>query len=462
MNKPLVLIINPLKSHIENQIVNSIISLEGIDYYLLDGNDFNSYQYGRIPNLVLILLDNCNGTNFPIWKFQDLFNNFPPIPILCVINTRSECKHCLKCKQIAWDFIPTPISASDIQLFIFWHLKNFKKEEAESIELVLKEKSLADLFVGQSVSSLNIKSKILKIAHYDVTVLLQGETGSGKELSAKLIHYLSNRSTGPFIAINCGAIPTELFENELFGHKKGAYTHADTTEKGVVQAANKGTLFFDEIESLPIHSQVKLLRFIEEKKYKPLGQSISVSSDVRIIAAANKDLNNLVKTGEFRDDLFYRLSVVNIEVSPLRNRKEDIPLLARHIVEKFSKLYSKKIIGITPEAVMYLTYYSWPGNIREMENMLQEAVILSSNNWIELDNLNFSKNNGDSGFKLESFQKAKNKNIDEFERKYLKSVLKMFNGNVSKASGFAKKDRREFYRLISKYKIEPNSYRLNK
>ena len=296
----------------------------------------------------------------------------------------------------------------------------------------------------------------------DITVLLQGETGTGKELTAKLIHHLSDRAKEPFIAVNCGAIPNELFENELFGHKRGAYTHADTTEKGLIYEAEHGTLFLDEIESMPITSQVKLLRFIEDKQYKPLGQSSIIYSDVRIIAAANQDLIKLVEKGEFREDLFYRLLVVNIFIPPLRDRKEDIPILARHFVERFTKLFSKKIECIKPEALMYLTYFSWPGNTRQLENLLQEAVILSECDFIEKEHLNFRKYNKNINYTVHSFEKTKKEISDEFEKKYLERVLDLFNGNVSKASQFAKKDRRDFYRLIKKHKIEPDIFRLVK
>jgi len=462
MNESLVLLIDPLNSSLKKPIVKSLISNNRIDYHSIDMTDPELNKIGINPSLVMILLDNWDGENIDINKFQELPNTFPLTPTLSIINTSLGCEKCLVCQSFTWNFIHTPVTDQDINLIISWYIKNGKRKKSESTEFYLKQRSLVDIFVGESSETIRVKDKILRIAPYDVTVLLQGETGSGKELSAKLIHYLSNRSKGPFVAVNCGAIPTELFENELFGHRKGAYTNADSTEKGLVYSAHGGTLFLDEIGSLPLSSQVKLLRFIEEKKYKPLGQTSTITSDVRIIAATNKNLADLVEVGKFRDDLFYRLSVVNINISPLKERKDDIPLLVKHFVERFSKIYSKKIKGIKPEALMQLMYYSWPGNIREMQNILQESVILSTNNWIEANNLNFKKHSSHSNYILKSFQETKKNNIEEFERDYLRIVLKLFNGNVSKASEFAKKDRREFYRLINKYKIQPDLYRFLK
>ena len=462
MNESMVLIVNPLNSSLKKPIIESLISNNRIDYLSLDMTDPELNKVGINPSLVLVLLDNWDGENIDINKFQELPNVFPSTPTLSVINTSLGCEKCLDCQSFTWNFIHTPVTDQDINLIISWYIKNGKQKKPESTEFYLKQRSLVDIFVGESSETIRVKDKILRIAPYDVTVLLQGETGSGKELSAKLIHYLSNRSKGPFIAVNCGAIPTELFENELFGHRKGAYTHADSTEEGLVYSAHGGTLFLDEIGSLPLNSQVKLLRFIEEKKYKPLGQTSTVTSDVRIIAATNKNLADLVEAGKFRDDLFYRLSVVNINISPLKDRRDDIPLLVKHFLERFSKIYSKKIKGIKPEAWMHLMYYSWPGNIREMQNILQEAVILSTNNWIEAENLNFKKHSDRDRYILKSFQETKKHNIEEFERDYLRIVLKLFKGNVSKASEFAKKDRREFYRLINKYKIQPDLFRFLK
>jgi DNA-binding NtrC family response regulator len=249
-----------------------------------------------------------------------------------------------------------------------------------------------------------------------------------------------------------------LFENELFGHKKGAYTHASSSEIGLINSANHGTLFLDEIESLPKHSQVKLLRFLEEKKYRPLGQTNLYHSDARIIFASNSNLSDLVESGKFRADLFYRVSVVNIFLTPLTKRREDIPLLAQHFIEKYSKLYGKKILGLRPDAILAMVNYSWPGNVRELQNVLQETIVLSNDQWIEKQQLKFKSRRSDS-YIFSNFHDAKELIINNFEKDYLSYMLKTFQGNVTKASLFAGKDRREFYRLVRKHNINLDQFR---
>ena len=462
MDDSLVIVIDPLNSPLRDEVFDTLAHLGNIQYLHLEIKDINSDGTHLHPGLILVLLDNCDGDETVIRKLQELPKIFPATPVICIINTANNCRDCLKYRQFSWSFIPAPVKANDIKVLVSWFIKKDIGEKKDSIEYLLKQNSLMDLFIGESQSSLRIKNKISQIAQYDVTVLLQGETGTGKELTAKLLHYLSKRSQSPFIAVNCGTIPNELFENELFGHNKGAYTHADTTESGMVQSANKGTFFLDEIESLPLSSQVKLLRFIEEKKYKPLGNTSYLASDLRIIAASNKDLAGLVAEGKFREDLFYRLAVVNISIPPLRERRDDIRLLTKYFVDKFSKLYSKEVWGIKPDAMLSLTFYDWPGNVREMENLIQEAVIFCRGNFIETDQLNFKANSGGNNTVIKTFNQSKKQNVEEFEKKYLKTVLGLFNGNISKASEFANKNRREIYRLINKYNILPNIYRTPK
>jgi transcriptional regulator with PAS, ATPase and Fis domain len=345
MDNPLVLILNPLNLPLKYLIIESINNLETITYKSIDSSECDYNQISPSPSLVLVLLGNhCDGENLEKWKLAELQNAFPLVPIYCVVDTSSINR--LDCHDYAWGIIHTPIKKEDIQFIIHWHIKSATEDSGKSIKRYIKKRSILDLFVGESPAAVNLKNKISSVAPLDITILLQGETGTGKELAAKLIHHLSDRAGEPFIAVNCGAIPNELFENELFGHKKGAFTHADSTERGLIHAAEGGTLFLDEIESMPISSQVKLLRFIEDKQYKPLGQSSTIISDVRIIAAANQELIKLIDKGDFREDLFYRLSVVSIIIPPLRDRKEDIPLLSKHFVDRFSKIFSKDIKGI--------------------------------------------------------------------------------------------------------------------
>jgi transcriptional regulator with PAS, ATPase and Fis domain len=214
------------------------------------------------------------------------------------------------------------------------------------------------------------------IAQSDSSVLIQGETGTGKELLAKAIHSLSHRSQGPFVAVNCGALPAELLESELFGYVRGAFTGADRDKPGRFAAARGGTLFLDEIGEIAPSVQIKLLRVLQEKAYEPLGSNKSVNADVRIITASNRDLEELVRRNEFRRDLFYRINVIRLDMPPLRERKEDIPLLVEQFIQRFNQLQKKNISGIRSEALSLLGAHDWPGNVRELENVIERAFVL--------------------------------------------------------------------------------------
>jgi two-component system response regulator GlrR len=459
MNDTLVLIIDPYSSSLKEQITGLINSRDNMKCLPVVGKTYSLNMENIDPILILVLLDNCDPNDFDEAEYYPLMNFFPSVPIICLIDTNNGFKSFHNCRDFAWSFITTPVSEKDLNLLIDWYVRIQNDADNRMIEATLKQKSVPDIYIGVSPAASAIKNKLIQIAPHNVTVLLQGETGTGKELCAKLIHYLSSRSQGPFVPVNCGAVPVELFENEFFGHKKGAYTHADTSENGLVYSADNGTLFLDEIEALPVTAQVKLLRFIEEKTYRPLGQSSTLSADVRLIAATNKNLNELVKAGKFREDLYYRLSGICLSIPPLREKREDIPLLVEHFVKRFSALYSKNILGVKPEAMMHLILYHWQGNVREMENVIQQAIILNNGNWIEVENLDFSIYQKSRRHPGGSFQKVKSDYIESFERSYLVSALKVFNGNISRAAKFAGKDRREFYKLIKKYRLDPDYYR---
>ena len=363
-------------------------------------------------------------------------------------------------RKFVWNFFIYPFRKEEIFLTINWYCnKHFNlNQNIQAVYSSLKKHAAFDLFKGESKKSLEIKEKILKIAQFDVTVLINGETGTGKELCAKMIHFLSDRAKNPFVPVNCGAVPAELFENELFGHKKGAYTNAESNENGLIAEANNGTLFLDEVESLPELMQVKLLRFLEDKKYKPLGQSQYILSNVRIIAAAKKNLWERVKKNQFREDLFYRLNVLNLNLPPLQERQQDIPLLISFFIDRFSKLYNKEIKNVEPLAIMKMLHYEWAGNIRELQNVIQEAVILNSTGSINEDELNLRASSKKFN-SIGTFKSAKENSVSDFEKSYLNNLLASFKGNLTKASIFAKKDRRALGRLLKKYKLDPSTYR---
>lgn len=251
----------------------------------------------------------------------------------------------------------------------------------------MSKQSTFNNIIGDSASLQHIFEVIGKIANYKTTVLISGESGTGKELIAHAIHNNSNRAAKRFVAINCGAIPENLLESELFGHKKGAFTDASRDKKGLFEEADGGTLFLDEVGELPLHLQVKLLRVLQENSLRPVGDTRLVPIDVRIIAATLRDLEQDVTSGRFREDLYYRLNVINIKVPALRQRKEDLPLLVYHFIEKHRERLHVPVRGISRDAIDQLTEYNWPGNIRELENCIERAMIMTEGEVITPESL---------------------------------------------------------------------------
>jgi two-component system response regulator PilR (NtrC family) len=289
----------------------------------------------------------------------------------------------------------------------------------------------------------HIYKLIQQVAKTKTNVLITGESGTGKEIIAKAIHQESERSSQPFMVINCGGIPETLMESELFGHKKGSFTGANQDKKGLFEMAHKGTVFLDEIGELSLPIQVKLLRAVQEKVFKPVGGSEDISVDIRIVSATNKSLEEEVIAGNFREDLFYRLNVIEIKVPPLRERKADLRALAQHFLEKYSTEMGKKITKFSSYAIELLKKYDFPGNIRELENLLERSVALSTTNIILPDSLALSlhKRRWIEGFKDRRFDLdevsrgvALDSILEEIEREYLKKALDCSNGNKNKAS----------------------------
>src|SRR5262249_21587410 len=302
--------------------------------------------------------------------------------------------------------------------------------------------------------------KIPRLARCDASVLIAGETGTGKELCASAIHYLSARAGHPFVPVNCGAIPVELMENELFGHYRGAYTGADTSRAGMISEANGGTLFLDEIDCLPAAAQVKLLRFLQKKEYRALGSTKTNQADVRVIAASNTDLRGAIMSGRLRQDLYYRLNVLSLHLPPLRVRREDIPLLARHFLTKYAHEFDRPEKDFSPGALRKLTRYDWPGNVRELENLVERAVVLSESQIIHSNDLDLPQENVRVAITLPvSFQEAKARCVAQFESDYVQELLRLHQGNITKAAQSARKDRRAFWQLIRKHKIDARSFK---
>ena len=322
-----------------------------------------------------------------------------PETIVIMITAYASADTAIKAmKEGAYDYITKPFKVDEIKLIIKNALekKNLQKENL-LLKQVVRDRYRFGSIIGQSSKMLALYDLLEKIAPTKTNILITGESGTGKELAAKAIHYNSSRKDKPFVTLNCGAIPESLIESELFGHMKGAFTDAITTKKGLFEMADEGTIFLDEISELPLLMQVKLLRVLQDKEFKRVGGTDDIRVDVRIISATNKDLEEGVKEKRFREDLFYRLNVIQIKMPPLRDRKEDIPILAAHFLKKFSEELNKNILKISPEALTMLLNYEYPGNVRELQNIIERAVALGKRKRVDPPASQFLPGRTDSG-----------------------------------------------------------------
>jgi DNA-binding NtrC family response regulator len=316
--------------------------------------------------------------------------------------------------------------------------------------------------VGDSPALCQVLAKIPLIAACDSTCLLEGETGTGKELFARAIHYMGPRHNKPFVPVNCGAFPDHLIENELFGHAKGAFTDASSSEPGLIAYAQDGTLFLDEVDALSLAAQVKLLRLLQEHEYRQVGSPRILRSNARIIAASNADLRQAIAARDFREDLYHRLNVLRLPIPALRDRAGDIPILATHFLYRYAEKHKKNVRHLSGGAQRKLATYSWPGNVRELEGVIQRAVLMSEGPFVQAADIDLGDSSlpEDSGRML-PLRAAKAKLMCQFERSYLIEVLTTHCGNVSHAARAAGRERRSFQRLIKKHSINIHDFRTN-
>jgi len=376
------------------------------------------------------------------------------IPVIVAIEDRVPTQAMELLELGAADFVTVPFQATNV-LARAWKLAKQANNSERLPSEVAQDHSKK--LIGNSANFLQQVAKIPLIAGSEANVLLVGETGTGKELYARAIHYGSARAGKPFIPVNCGAIPVELVENELFGHQRGAYTSASTPQVGLIEEAHGGTLFLDEIDCLPIFAQVKLLRFLQEKEYRPLGSPRMRRANVRIIAASNLDLEEAVGNGKVRQDLFYRLNIISLTLPPLRERREDIPLLANHFLTKYAQEAQKEISAFSAEALHALMLHSWPGNVRELEHAIERSVVLCDQDFLQAEDLLIS--NSRLTTPRESMQEAKAKEIARFEKNYIQGLLSVCRGNITRAAQVARKNRRAFWQLIQKHHIDVNRFK---
>lgn len=377
------------------------------------------------------------------------------VPIILVIEGCTEDEMFALLKLGAADFITPPLTAIDIIPRIMRQLE--QTHLSKTLTYTLREKLGLKQLVGESPIFFEVIKKIPLVAKCDASVLISGETGTGKELCARAIHYLSPRAHKPFIPLTCGAIPTDLMENELFGHLRGAFTGASSSQTGLVHEADGGTLFLDDIDCLPLPAQAKLLRLLQEKEYRQLGSTRTHQADVRIIAASNLNLEETVSKGNFRRDLFYRLNIIPLLLPPLRERREDISLLAHHFLRKYAAELDEPVTGFAEEAMQTLVVYGWPGNVRELEYVIERAVVFSGKRIMHSSDIDLPQQK--TTVPQESFKETKTKVIDQFEREYIQGLLLVHQGNISRAAQAAQKNRRAFWQLIRKHQIDVQSFK---
>ena len=356
------------------------------------------------------------------------------------------------------DFLSCPFQEAELFLRVERLLRINGNVPASSNGQSVKEKFRLESLIGESELFIKAIEKISPLARSSAPVLILGETGTGKELFARALHYQGARHGKPFVPVNCGGVPDHLFENELFGHAKGAYTDATSQQSGLISEAEGGTLFLDEIDTLSPSSQVKLLRFLQDGEYRPLGSGRSVKSNVRVIAATNADLKANVDKQMFRDDLYHRLNVLSLCVPSLRERLSDIPLLARYFIERYAKQYGQEPVQLSGAALQKLLSYSWPGNVRELEGVVQRSLVLSSQAVLQPEDIDIAVPYRVEFSNTNSLRQAKSAAMGDFERNYLATLLATHRGNISHAAKAAGKDRRTLQRLLRKYNIDRDSF----
>jgi DNA-binding NtrC family response regulator len=382
--------------------------------------------------------------------------NRPDIPVIVITAFGSMETAIAAIRAGAYDFVTKPIDTEFLVLALDRAVNHHGlQEKVKILDEALKKSYQFDELIGQSPPMRKLIDRLERVADTETSILITGETGTGKELVAQALHSRSRRQKGPFVAVNCAALPDTLLESELFGHKSGAFTDARTERKGLFFQANGGTLFFDEIGDFPLALQPKLLRSLEERRVRPIGGTSEIAFDARIIAATNRDIETAVEESRFREDLYYRINVIQIDLPPLRERGTDILLLAQHFVEQFAIRSDKQIAGISNSASEKLLNYTWPGNIRELRNTIERAVVLTGYEKISVDDLpDKIRDYKTSHFLVGSDNPSELVPIQEVEHRYILHVLKTVGGNKTLAARVLGLDRKTLYRKLQHYKVD--------
>jgi len=426
-------------------------------------NKLRDHTYDLI--LSDLVMENMDGLHL----LDHIHKHYPDTPAIMITGYGSIETAVKAMKAGAYDYLTKPCNNDELRIKVKRALEHTRNRHA----LSSLQEEVSQLYTFHNIKSRNKKMReifgiVKKVADTDVTVLLRGETGTGKELIAKAIHFNSPRRNHSFITVNCSAIPEQLFESELFGYIKGAFTGADKDRKGRVEEADGGTLFLDEIGYIPYSAQTKLLRFLEDKTFDRVGGSETNSSDVRIIAATNQPLEDMIAEGTFREDVFYRLNIFPITLPPLRERLEDIPLLAEHFMEKYNTSFGRRVNRISPSVISSMMNYTWKGNVRELENIIKRAIIQTDGDSINSIDIPAGDHRYDNDTPPD-IETAIEENIPfkeymksiamDAEMKYLVTALKSHKGNINKVAQMMNVDRKTIYRKLSEYAIDIEQFR---
>ena len=394
-----------------------------------------------------------NGTN-GIQLMENLHQLYPDMPVI-ILTAYGTIESAVEAmRKGAYTYITKPFNYDELLMQTRNCLEKTKlTKELKSLKKVVKNRFGFDDIIGRSQKMEEVLEQVTKAADSDSTIIIEGESGTGKELIAQTLHLASPRADQQFVAINCAAIPETLFESEMFGYEKGAFTGAVQNKEGLMIQAQGGTFFLDEISEMPLSMQVKLLRVMQEKEFFPVGGRKTIKMDIRFIATTNKNLKEEVKNGNFREDLFYRIHVIDIHLPPLRERQGDVPVLSHYFLDKLSKEMNKEITGFSAAALQKLMLHSWPGNVRELQNTVESAVAMATENIISEDlilpALKAEVNN------LKPLKDAK----ENFEKNYLLQLIELTEGNMAQAARLAGKYRADLYELLKKYDLKPSNFR---
>jgi two-component system response regulator GlrR len=399
------------------------------------------------PDLVVTDLRMAGIDGMGLFREIEASHSGLPVIILTAHGTIPEAVAATR--QGVFGFITKPYDPNELIKLIEQALRLNRGSAADSSE----DAAWREGIITRSPLMEELLGRAYRVAPGDASILIQGDSGTGKELLAQALHRASRRAEGPFVAINCGAIPEPLLESELFGHKKGAFTGATGDHRGLFLEADGGTLFLDEIGDMPLNLQVKLLRVLEMREVRPVGSTKTTSVDVRIISATHRDLTQARSEGVFREDLFYRLNVVTLRIPTLAERREDVPLLATHFLKHIGEQYNSQIVAFSPEAMELMLTAPWPGNVRQLYNVVEQAVALTQTEIVPAKCVEQAMQVQVSS--VDSFEEARRR----FERDYLSRLLKLTEGNVSHAARLAKRNRTEFYKLLQRHSLEPARFK---